>query len=328
MNGTLLVATEHGLVVADQAADGWREHRRSLQDHHVTGVVSREGVILAGTTDGVFRSEDGGETWHEASTGLAIRHVRWLGYHPDVSDLEFVGTEPAGIFVSQDGAASWRECCEVGRLRDEHAWFLPYSPEAGCVRGVAFHGDRAYAAVEVGGVLRSDNAGESWRLAGGSPGEPTFDIPPAPLVFADVHWVAAHPASSDFVFAATAEGLYLSVDGGDRWTVTHAGSYCRAVWVDPADPDHIVLGPADSVARKNGRIEESRNGGQSWEPASEGLDLPWPDRMVEHFAQLGDTLFAVTNDGCLYAALLATLCWEQILVGTEAIRAVSRHQID
>jgi photosystem II stability/assembly factor-like uncharacterized protein len=198
----------------------------------------------------------------------------------------------------------WRSAyLELGSiLRDKHGWFLPYSPEAGCVRGFAFQGRRGYAAVEVSGVLRSDDAGETWQLAAGSSGEPVFEIPPAPMVFADVHWVASHPSSPDVVLAATAEGVYRSRDGGEAWTVSQAGRYCRGLWVDPEDPDHLVAGPADSVARKNGRVEESRDGGGTWQLASDGLDLPWPDRMVERFAQVGSDLFAVTSDGHLYAA--------------------------
>jgi photosystem II stability/assembly factor-like uncharacterized protein len=286
--------------------------------------MTREGVILSGTTDGVFRSADGGQSWIETSQGLEVRHVRWMAYHPAVSDLEFAGTEPAGIFVSHDGAETWTSRREVAALRDEHHWFLPYSPEAGCVRGFAFHGDRVYASVEVGGVLRSDDAGENWRLARGSTGEPVFEIPPVPLVHADVHSVAAHPISPDLVFAVTAEGLYRSDDGGDTWTVSHAGSYCRAAWIDPADPSHVVLSPANSVARKNGRIEETRDGGRSWRLASEGLDLPWPDTMVERFMPIGDELFAVTNDGRLYVTALPALCWHRVLADVPGIRALAQ----
>jgi photosystem II stability/assembly factor-like uncharacterized protein len=286
--------------------------------------MAREGVILAGTVRGVFRSDDGGRSWAEASQGLDVSHVRWMAYHPDVSDLEFAGTEPAGIFVSRDGAGTWVSRPEVAALRDQHRWFLPYSPEAGCVRGFAFHGDRVYAAVEVGGVLRSDDAGESWRLAGGSTGEPVFEIPPPPLVHADVHSVASHPSSPDLVFAMTAEGVYRSDDGGDSWTVTHAGSYCRAAWVDPGDPGHIILSPADSVSHKNGRIEETRDEGRSWFLASDGLDLPWPDTMVERFIPIGDELFGVTNDGRLYATPLSSLRWQRLLPDVPGIHAVSR----
>lgn len=323
MDDVLLLATDRGIVLSTRNGNGWQEIGRTLTERRVTSVIAREGVVLAGTTDGIFRSEDGGASWRESSAGLSIRHVRWLAYHPDVSDLEFAGTEPAGIFVSHDGAGSWDARPEVEALRDEHRWFLPYSPEAGCVRGFAFFRDRVYAAVEVGGVLRSDDCGETWRLAGGSTGDPVFEIPPAPLVHADVHSVLAHPSSPDLVFAVTAEGLYRSDDGGNTWTVTHAGSYCRGAWVDPADPDHIVLSPADSVSRKNGRIEETGDGGRSWRLASDGLDLPWPNTMVERFAQIGEELFAVTNDGKLYAAPLTGLRWQRVLPAVEDIKAVA-----
>src|SRR5258707_14686047 len=135
---------------------------RVLKGEHITSVIAREGVILAGTTAGIQRSDDGGQQWRAVNRGLSSTHIRWLAYHPDISDREFAGTEPASIFVSTDGAEHWNGRPEVTKLRDEHGWMLPYSPEAGCVRGFAFHGSRVYAAVEVGGVLRSDDGGESW----------------------------------------------------------------------------------------------------------------------------------------------------------------------
>ena len=193
MNNTLLLATEQGVVIADRDRAGWREIRRGLADQRVTSIIAREGVILAGTRNGVFRSDDVGQTWRAARTGLAHPHVRWLAFHPDISDREFAGTEPAGIFVSHDGAQTWRQCPEVAQLRDRHRWMLPYSPEAGCARGFAFQGERAYAAVEVGGVLRSDDAGETWRLAEGSDGSPDLDGPPEPFVYPDVHSIDVHP---------------------------------------------------------------------------------------------------------------------------------------
>jgi hypothetical protein len=130
----LYLATNNGLVMIDISGRGWRVVGRTLEDQHVTSVIAREGVILAGTRHGVFRSDDSGQSWDKASAGLTHQHVRWLAYHPDRSDLEFAGTEPAAIFVSHDGAKTWRECSEVAELRNRFRWFLPYSPQAGCVR--------------------------------------------------------------------------------------------------------------------------------------------------------------------------------------------------
>ena len=236
MEKIFFLATRTGFRALTRDKNIWRDETRGLDGQEVTSLIAREGVILAGTTDGIFRSDDLGKTWREASNGLKDRHVRWMAFHPDVSDLEFAGTEPANIYVSHDGAASWRECPEVPRLRDQHHWMLPYSPRAGCVRGFAFHGARAYAAIEVGGMLRSDDRGETWRLADGSDGDPTLDTPTAPFAPADVHAVVSHPSSPEIVFAPTHDGLYRSSDGGATWVRISTECYTRAMWLDRPCP--------------------------------------------------------------------------------------------
>ena len=311
MSDILLLATTDGLGVYARDGEGWRAVRQALPGQELLCVIAREGVILAGSRAGVQRSDDLGQSWREASAGLTQRHVRWLAYHPEVSDFEVAGTEPAGIFVSRDGAASWRECPEVGQLRDAHHWFLPYSPGAGCVRGFAFLGPRAYAAVEVGGVLRSDDNAQTWHLAGGSDGNPDLKGPPEPLIYPDLHSIHVHPSSPDRVYAPTGGGFYRSHDGGDHW-VLHYDCYCRACWVDPADTEHILLGPADDVER-NGRIEESHDGGQTWSPASGGLAVPWPDHMVERFVPAGEQLLAVLCNGEVLAAQIGRWDWRRML---------------
>ncbi|MGH2449292.1 MAG: WD40/YVTN/BNR-like repeat-containing protein [Chloroflexota bacterium] len=321
MNELLIVASRDGVTTFSQGQGEWQLVHRALEDHEPTAVVAREGVILAGTTDGVFRSDDGGRSFQEASKGLAYKHVRWMSYDPEISDRELAGTEPAGLFISSDGAGRWHSCSEIPKLRDQYHWFLPYSPEAGCVRGFAFHADRVYAAVEVGGVLRSDDRGDNWRLAGGSSGEPKRERLDH-QVHADVHSVISYPSSPDVVFAATGGGLYGSSDGGDRWRALYSDCYCRAVWADKLDVRHVVLGPANGVNR-DGRIEESWDGGESWENASAGLDLPWPRCMIERFYESGDELLAITSDGRLFSSPLVVRSWRRIVPEVGQVRAVA-----
>jgi BNR/Asp-box repeat protein len=322
----LLLATEKGLVTCEQDGDNWHESARGLTEHQVTSVVAREGVILAGTTKGMYRSDNKGQTWHETNQGLTIRHIRWLAYHPDISDLElasmvFAGTEPAGIFISHNGGESWRGCPEVERLRNRYQWFLPYSPESGCVRGFAFHGSRIYAAIEVGGVLVSEDQGETWQLAKGSDGNPDFAGPPEPFVYPDVHSIAVHPSSPDLVYAPTGGGFYRSFDGGKTWKLFY-DCYCRAVWVDPLDSDHLILSPADGVDR-NGRIEATQDGGKSWSMASNGLKVPWRRGLVERFVPTHDQLIAVLSTGQLLEAPLSTLEWQYILPEISDVNAAT-----
>jgi photosystem II stability/assembly factor-like uncharacterized protein len=316
----LYLATNQGIFMAERDED-WRMVRRGLDGKHVTSVIAREGVILAGTIDGIYRSEDEGRTWREASSGLTQRHIRWLGFHPDISDFEFAGSEPADIFISRDGANFWNEAGGVRALRDAHGWFLPYSPQACCVRGFAFHGSRAYAAVEVGGVLRSDDSGVNWRLAEGSDGNPNLEGPPEPLIYPDLHSIQVHPSSPERVFAPTGGGFYRSLDGGKTWQLLY-DCYCRAAWVDPADAMHMLLGPADHV-ETNGRIEETRDGGRTWLPASGGLSVPWPHHMVERFTLVGEELLAVLSNGQLLSASPEMLEWRTVLPEVQEVNAVT-----
>jgi photosystem II stability/assembly factor-like uncharacterized protein len=317
----LILATEQGIVICERDGNTWKEALRQLKEYSVTSVIAREGVILIGTQDGIFRSDDEGMTWEEASNGLTTRHVRWMAYHPDISNLEFVGTEPANIFVSNNGGESWRACPEVAELRDKYRWSLPYSPEAGCVRGFAFHGSRVYAAVEVGGVLVSNDNGESWQLAEGSDGKPDLEGPPEPWIYPDVHSLEVHPSSPELVYAPTGGGFYRSNDGGKTWQLFY-DCYCRAVWVDSNDPERMILGPADGVDR-NGRIEESRDGGQTWSMASNGLNIPWRRGMVERFFQIDDELFAILSNGQLMSAALPSLGWQRVLPNITGVNAIT-----
>lgn len=319
MADTIYLATSAGLATCQRENGTWRIVERTLQGQQVTSVIAREGAILAGTTKGVQRSDDGGQQWRAVNEGLNIQHIRWLAFHPDISDLEFAGTEPAGIFVSRDGAAHWDTRPEVAELRDEHSWMLPYSPQAGCVRGFAMHGQRLYAAVEVGGVLRSDDVGQHWALVEGSDGSPNLSGPPAPMVYPDVHDIAVHPSSANLVFAATGGGFYRSHDGGATWELLY-DCYCRALWLDPDDPEHIVFGPADYVG-SGGRIEESHDGGRTWHLASGSLEVPWRHTMPERITQIGDELFAVLDDGRLLTAPRTTLNWR--FVDVSQVNAVT-----
>jgi hypothetical protein len=98
-------------------------------------------------------------------------------------------------------------------------WSLPYSPAAGCVRGFAFHGQRIYAAAEVGGVLRSTDRGEHWEMANGNSSDWQGRIN------TDVHSLN-YPGSPELVFtppeAGSARGTAAKLG-----TATHAGA-----WVD------------------------------------------------------------------------------------------------
>jgi hypothetical protein len=73
----------------------------------------------------------------------------------------------------------------------------------------------------------------------------------------------------------------------------------------------------------DGRIERSRDGGQSWEGASGSLPVPWPRTQVERFIRVGEELLAILADGRLLAAPLESLAWQPILADAGAVNAAT-----
>ena len=86
---------------------------------------------------------------------------------------------------------------------------------------------------------------------------------------------------------------------------------------------HIIAGPADGVSR-NGRIEETYDGGQTWQLASDGMpSTPWSRHMVDRFVQLGNDLFAVLSNGELWLKHVDERSWQRVLSEIHQIKAIA-----
>jgi hypothetical protein len=74
---------------------------------------------------------------------------------------------------------------------------------------------------------------------------------------------------------------------------------------------------------RNGRIEKTSDDGQTWQPASAGLQVPWPRNMVERFLATEKELLGVLSSGELLAAPFDTLNWQPLLPDLGDARALA-----
>jgi hypothetical protein len=270
-------------------------------------------TVLAGSYgDGLYRGGDG--SWSRVDGGLTATAFRFLGPDPSQAGALLAGTEPARIFRSVDGGETWSELDGITRIEGHERWFLPYSPRAGAVRNVygpPGRRDRLLASVEVGGLVTSEDGGATWACR--------------PIIAdEDIHLVTGHPDDPDLLYAAlgTASvtqrasraslgGVARSRDGGESWQKLET-DYTRATIVPPARPDLVLAGPAPRVGR-GGRIVASSDGGDTWEPASGGIDVPMPD-MVELFVAAPDgDVWAICSGGRLLRATPGEWRWRSAL---------------
>src|SRR5437867_9299645 len=125
MESVLYVGTEDGVAVA-RSPDGrsWEVTARGLEGWDVPEVTTVPGspnAVIAGTRgDGVWTSDDFGETWVKPNRGKrgGPGKVRCVTVDPKHPRRLYVGCEPIDLFISDDLGQSW--------LRVESVWDNPF----------------------------------------------------------------------------------------------------------------------------------------------------------------------------------------------------------
>ncbi|MFW6089172.1 MAG: WD40/YVTN/BNR-like repeat-containing protein [Gemmatimonadota bacterium] len=220
---------------------------------------------------GVYRSEDGGETWENIlfandSTGAVdlamnphnpreIYAGMWRAQRKPWTMIS--GGPEGGVYKTTDGGDNWEKL--GGGL-----------PEGVVGKvGVTVSGgdpDRVWAIIEHepdGGVYRSDDAGESWQRVNSN-----NNLRQRAWYYTHV---VADPQDENTVYVLNV-GMWRSVDGGESFeqiSVPHGDVH--DLWIHPDDPDHMVVA-------NDGGAQVSVNGGESWstyynQPTAELYDV-------------------------------------------------------
>lgn len=258
-----------------------------------TGQVTTRWDVVSGT--GVYRSNDGGQTWERR--GLAeTRHIGRLWIDPRNPDVVLVaalghifGPNPErGVFRTEDGGKSWRKVLFVNE--DSGAVDLAVDSMApdtvfASTWQMRHYPWQAYFTPGVGpgsGIFKSLDGGRTWtRLTDGLPTVPLGRI-----------GLAAAPGSGGQRVYATIDagkesGVYRTDDGGAHWrrvnsTASLAGAYFASLVVHPKNPDTVyVMGQSIRVSTDGGTTFTFLRGA----PGGDDYHYLWidpeqPERMI------------------------------------------------
>jgi photosystem II stability/assembly factor-like uncharacterized protein len=214
--------------------------------------------------DGVYRSDDAGETWRHLGL-VETRHIGKIEIDPRNPDVVFVaalgnlwrGSEERGVYRSTDGGRSWEKVFYV----DEYTGVVdlvmnPRNPDivyaaayARLRRTWGFNGGGPG-----GGVFKTTDGGDTWR-------ELTNGIPDGDKGRIGLAISASNPMVLYAMIEhedGKAQGTYRSEDGGESWervnSLNPRPMYYSEVFIDPNDEDVVyVLGTSSSKSTDGGR---------------------------------------------------------------------------
>jgi photosystem II stability/assembly factor-like uncharacterized protein len=211
---------------------------------------------------GVYKTEDGGKTWArvlsaDEGTGASDLVIdprnpnkllatlwsfrRWPWFFRS-------GGSGSGLYATWDGGRTWRKATPEDGL-----------PEGDLGRiGLGLsrsNPDVVYAMTEAkkNALLRSEDGGRTWKSV-----NTTYNINPRPFYFGDVR---VDPALPDRVYALDND-VRVSTDGGRSFAKLIDGNVIHgdfhAMWIDPKDPDHLLVGGDGGIGISHDRGRTAR----------------------------------------------------------------------
>jgi len=246
---------------------------------HLEPSLSDPDTVYAGVEDAaLFKSTDGGQTWHELShlrghstgskwsPGAGGMCLHTILIDPSNHNRLYVGISAAGAFRSDDAGETWKPI-----TKGLYSKYLPDpTSEVGhCVHRIAQHPSRPDTLFmqKHWDVMRTDDRGESWhKISGNLPTDFGFVI--------DVH---AHEPETVFVVPIKSDSEHYPMDGklqvfrsrsgGNEWQAMTKGlpqKDCyvnvlrEAMDVDTLDECGVYFGTT------GGQVYGSTDGGETW----------------------------------------------------------------
>src|SRR6185312_15235133 len=222
----------------------------------LAGDPSNPKIMVAGTLQGVYRTDDSGGHWTlispEGST--EIHNVQSVAIDPVDSNVIYAGTWHLP-WKTIDGGAHWTNIgSKQGIIDDSDVFSIVIDPE---------NPQTVYASA-CSGIYKSVDAGKAFIKVQGIPNTARR-----------TRKLAMDPQHLDTVYAGTTEGLYRTLTGGTIWSsMTGPEVIVNDVFIDPSDDSHVLL------ATDRAGVLVSHDGGVSFDPSNNGFSA----RQVTSFA--------------------------------------------
>jgi photosystem II stability/assembly factor-like uncharacterized protein len=261
-----LVGTVGQSVLATEDGERWERCGPNAGFHSdaiVRTLVNRPEapqVVWAGTDQGILRSDDAGRHWRKLDGPFSGQQVWRVSLHPSDPKVVFAGTGTparAAVYRSDDDGSSWKplpmdialECAAVGVPRITDIAVDPEDPL------------KLWASIEVDGMRRSFDGGESWQRINGAITNP------------DGHAATVTPGPPKSVVLTVNNEIFLSRDDGASFEAVGVRqhfpyTHIRDVVFSAVDPCVAWAAIGDSTPGTTGALMRTADAGLTWQPVT------------------------------------------------------------
>jgi photosystem II stability/assembly factor-like uncharacterized protein len=293
-------ATRGGLFRREAEDGAWQALTAGLPDSPEVRAIlvhpTNPAVIYAGTQDGPYRSTDGGDHWERLDFPDRNAVIWSLTMHPTRPEILYAGTAPIALYRSLDSGETWHKLPRA--ISPAHCERAGFDSRVLRITVDPNRPDDIYLALEVSGVIRSTDGGETWS----DMSAPLIKLADLPHLRSNVggrhcghcegmldsHATAMSAAAPDTVFLGLRMGLFRSDDRGVTWYDTDIGrfsplTYCHDVIVSPHDPRTLYVCLSPAAFSQDGSLYRSDDLAKTW-------------RRIDRGIKAESTLMAVSTD--------------------------------
>lgn len=238
-------------------------------------------VLYVGTQDGPYRSADAGDRWERAGFPARNLDIYAIAYHPTRPNIMYAGTAPAALYRSDDGGETWRH---LPNARSPGHCDMDFPVRVIRIAVDPSRPDDVYAALEVSGVIRSSDGGETFTDLSA----PLIELAKQPRLksrigtqidaegMLDSHAITVSAAAPGTPILAVRMGLFRGEDRGASWVDMQVGrysplTYARDVCVSPHDPRTLYACLSSAARSDDGTLYRSDDIGASWRRVDHGI---------------------------------------------------------
>ena len=313
-----------GLFRRPATGGTWEQLTKGLPDdvhvHAITVDPTSSDVVYVATHDGPYRSMDRGERWERLDFPEGLQAWSIL-VHPSRPRVIYVGTSPVGVYKSDDAGEHWRKL-EKAVLPERVK--MPFACRVMRLAVDPARPDEIHAALEVGGVMRSFDGGETWE-DGCADLLKLAELPhlKSRIVsdtdiegMLDGHALCVSSAKPGAVFVALRMGLFLSRDRGAHWEDMEIWrfsplTYGRDVRVSPQDPRTLYACLSPAARSQDGSLYVSRDVGETWTRFDHGVEADSTMMAVALHPRDAQQVHCVSRSGQVFGTLDGGRTWRE-----------------